>query len=133
MYKGTIASGTALTANTNIPLTTMRNSNWKTQYNPTDSTISVREQGYYNIFVSLPVTNASATPLTLQVYANDTPIATAVCEHGITATTGICTLTIVDCIKVAGAEYPNLAKLSLRLIGGTATTANVGKFIVEER
>lgn len=132
MFKGTIASGTTLTADTNIPFVTEWNTNPRLRYNTSDNTVSILEQGYYDVYVSLPLSNVSASPITLQIYANGNPISEAVNVNTILSSQ-IKTIQIFDILKVSRSIGSNIANMSIRLIGGTATLNTSGTLIIRER
>lgn len=134
MYKGRIATGTVLAQNVNIPLTTVLNTNINTRYNSSDNSVEILTGGYYDIIASLPLTNASAGPITLQFYADGEPIAEAIATNDMTATTGVTTFTIVDVIHVV--QLPlvtDYEKISLRLTTGTADLYSDGVVMIEKR
>lgn len=134
MYKGRIATGTVLAQNVNIPLSTILNTNINTRYNSSDNTVEILTGGYYDITASLPLTNASAGPITLQFYADGEPISEAIATNDMTATTGVATFTIVDVIHVIQSPLvTDYEKISLRLTTGTADLYSDGVVMIEKR
>lgn len=134
MYKGRIATGTVLAQNVNIPLTTVLNTNRNTRYNSSDNSVEILTSGYYDIMASLPLTNASAGPITLQFYADGEPIAEAIATNDMTATTGVTTFTIIDTIQIIQSPLvTDYEKISLRLTTGTADLYSDGVVTIEQR
>lgn len=132
MFKARIPENTVLVENTNIALTPIFNTNRNTVLDTTLNAVQIREPGYYDVYVSLPLTNASDSPLTVQLFANGQAIPEAVDTSDLTVTTGILTFHVTDVIRVlpAAGQYANV---SVRVIGGTADLADDGSFIVERR
>lgn len=131
MYKGRIISATPITANTNIPFVTVWNTNNNTRYSETDNAVELRARGYYDVAVSMTLTNSATSPIAIQLYANGTPIAETVSESDITATTGTHTLTIVDTVRVRADLVNNFAEISVRATNDA--TVLTGLFTVEMR
>lgn len=128
MLKSLIQNGLALTANTDIPLTLAYSTNNKLSL--VGNNIAVNRKGYYKVNVNMTLTNASASPLTVQLFVDGVAIPEAISSNNITATTGIHTFMISDILRFVPAPSQT-AKISLRIIGGTATTAGTGVITVE--
>lgn len=129
MFKGIIPAGTAFEENVNIPISVVFNTNSRTKPNRTDNSLSITTKGIYNVFVSVPITAASATPITLGLYVDGTLITSV--TNDITATTGIETFNLTDAIRVIDDYIGEYARLSLRVTGGTAEANENGVVIVE--
>ena len=130
MYKGRIVNSTAVAVDTNIPFVTVWNTNNNTRYT-TNNAVELRAAGYYDVAVNVVLTNATATPVSLQLYNNGQPIEETLTTNDITATTGIETLTIVDTIRVTPDLVNDFAELSVR--ADQAVTILNGIFTVEMR
>jgi len=111
-----------LTAGSIIPFTTAWNTNRNT--NPLgNGAVELRAAGYYDVTLMATLTGVTVSPVTVQLYDGETPIAETVAETDITATTGIHTVNITDTIRVVPNITDTYARLSAR-VGGDATIAN---------
>lgn len=133
MFKAMIPNAEIIPQNSNIGMIAKLNTNADTRYDSSTSSVIILNAGYYDVKVNLPLTNASATPLTLGLYANGELISEAKAINTITATTGVVTFTILDTIRVVPSIPSQNVALSVRLTGGTADVAGDGVFIVERR
>lgn len=122
MFKGNFAAVTT-TANTNIPIDVVWNTNDNTRYNSTDNAVEILASGYYNVNVMLNITGSTPTTIGAQLFADGTAIAESLTESDITATTGTKTLNITDTIKVNTTTTSGYAEISLRL-DNVATITN---------
>lgn len=88
--------------------------------------MELRTPGYYDVSVMATVTGVTVSPIAIQLFDGDTPIADAIAETDITATTGIHTVNITDTIRVVPNLVNTFARLSVR-VGGDATieSANI--------
>lgn len=70
MYKGTITTSTAVTANQDIPFNTILNTNTNTD--PSENgVIKIRKSGFYNTQASVVISGYTAsTEISLQLFAN---------------------------------------------------------------
>lgn len=119
MYKGNITTPTVLTTGSAIPFVTVWNTNRNTV--PIGSgEVQLRGSGYYDVSVMATISGVTVSPIIIQLYDGDTPIAETVAETDITATTGVHTVNITDTIKVIPSIDNTYARLSVR-VGGDAT------------
>ncbi len=114
MYKGNITTATAVTANTNIPFTTVWNTNNNTRYNANENVLEFNNGGYYNVNAILNVANVGATPISIAFYANGQIIAETTESADVTPTTGLYALEVKDTIKVDPTINSSLANISIR-------------------
>lgn len=114
MYKGNITTATAVTANTNIPFTTVWNTNNNTRYNANENVLEFNNGGHYNINAILNVTNVGATPISVAFYANGQIITETIESADVTPTTGLYALEVKDTIKVDQTINSSLANISIR-------------------
>lgn len=122
MYKGTITTPTALTTGSIIPFVTAWNTNRNT--NPVgNGAVELRTPGYYDVALMATVTGVTVSPVAIQLYDGETPIAETVAETDITATTGIHTVNITDTIHVLPSAVDTFARLSAR-VSGDATISS---------
>lgn len=131
MFKAIISNGAEITAGENVPLSVVMNTNRKTAYNKDDDTVIIREPGYYDVVFQMTLTDASASPLYLQLYANDTLIKEVTAD--ITTSTGIETITLIDVIRVVNSPDFSNVKLGFRVSGGSADPYNDGLVLIENR
>lgn len=124
MYKGNITAPVAITANTNIPLNTVLNTNCNTSYE--NGVITIKGCGYYNINVTAELTGVAAGAIQLQLYNNGVALPDAIAGATSGAATSLYTLNIADAIKVGGCQP---VKLSLRATA--AATVNSAIVTVE--
>lgn len=122
MYKGNITNPTVLTTDAIIPFNTVWNTNKNTVPSGTGE-VELRTAGYYDVAVMATVTGVTVSPIAIQLYDGDEPIAETVAETDITATTGIHTVNITDTIHVVPSILPTFAKLSVR-VGGDVTISS---------
>ena len=138
-YKGTITTPAALTAGNIIPFTTAWNTNRNT--NPVgDGSVELRAAGYYDVAVMATVTGVTVSPIAIQLYDGETPIAETEAETETeiaepeetetesvvpeeTETTGIHTVNITDTIRVLPNAVDTFARLSAR-VSGAVTISN---------
>lgn len=131
MFKAFIPNGADITAGENVPLSVLMNTNRKTVFNKDDDTVIIREPGYYDVIFQMTLTDATASPLYLQLYANDELIKEVTSD--ITTSTGIVTITLIDVIRVVNtADFQNV-KLGFRVSGGGADPYNDGLVLIENR
>lgn len=83
----------------------------------------MRAAGYYDVALMATVTGVTVSPIAIQLYDGETPIAETVAETDITATTGIHTVNITDTLRVLPNIVDSYARLSAR-VSGDATIAN---------
>lgn len=122
MYKGNITTSTALLTDNVIPFVTVWNTNRNT--NPVgNGAVELRASGYYDVNVMATLTGVTVSPIAIQLYDGETPIAETLAETDITATTGIHTVNITDTIRVLPNAVDSFARLSVR-VGGDATVNN---------
>lgn len=131
MFKAIISNSAEITAGENVPLSVVMNTNRKTAYNKDDDTVIIREPGYYDVIFQMTLTDASASPLYLQLYANDTLIKEVTAD--ITTSTGIETITLIDVIRVVNSPDFQNVKLGFRVSGGSADPYNDGLVLIENR
>lgn len=122
MYKGIISAPTALTEGAIIPFNTVWNTNSNTRA-VGDGSVELRASGYYDVAVMVTVTGVTVSPISIQLFDGETPIAETLAETDITATTGIHTVNISDTIKVLPFADNSFARLSVR-VSGVATVNN---------
>ena len=124
MYKGNITTPTALTAGSIIPFATMWNTNRNT--NPIgNGAVEIRTPGYYDVALMATVTGVTVSPVAIQLYDGETPIAESVAETDITATTGIHTVNITDTIRLIPNDINTFARLSARVSGDATISSAV--------
>ena len=125
MYKGNITNTTVLTADNIIPFNTVWNTNRNTV--PVgNGEIELRAAGYYDVAIMATITGVTVSPIAIQLYDGDTPIAETVAETDITATTGIHTVNITDTIHVLPNAVNTFARISVRVAGdATIESANI--------
>lgn len=125
MYKGNITTPTVLTTDAIIPFNTVWNTNRNT-VPLANGEIQLRASGYYDVALMATVTGVTVSPIAIQLYDGDTPIAETVAETDITATTGIHTVNISDTIRVIPNIDNTYARLSARVSGdATISSANI--------
>lgn len=111
-----------MTAGNKIPFVTAWNTNRNT--NPTgDGTVELRTAGYYDVALMATVTGVTTSPIAIQLYDGETPIAETEAETDINATTGIHTVNITDTIRVLPNAVDTFARLSAR-VSGAVTISN---------
>lgn len=133
MYKGTIASITDQTTNTNIPFTTKWNTNTNTRYNIGTEAVDIYSPGYYDVIVKLVLTGVT-TDVTAQLYSNGAPIAESAVSATVGADTDIVTLTIADTVHIVPTALNSIADISVRILGTTAAAdIDVGLITIEKR
>lgn len=116
-----MTTGPALTAGNIIPFATVWNTNRNT--NPTgDGAVELRAPGYYDVALMATVTGVTTSPIAIQLYDGETPIAETEAETDINATTGIHTVNITDTIKVLPNAVDSYARLSARVSGAVTIT-----------
>lgn len=130
MYKGRTQAITVV-ANTNIPFSTVWNTNANTAYDTTDNVVGLLSSGFYDVMVNLVVTGSPNTTISAQLYADGVAIPEAIATCEITATTGIKTLTVFDTIRVIPSAIPKFSEISVRLSGNATVTQ--GLITVEKR
>lgn len=128
MYKGLVRAEQTVIADTNIAFSTAINSNGNTTPNA-DNSVSINTTGYYNFFANIGITDAGATPIRVNLLANDEVIATSVIDT--TVTTGITTLSILDTERVVVAPTNDKVRVSLQL-PTTGTILPNSVFIIEK-
>lgn len=122
MYKGNITAPTVLATDDIIPFNTVWNTNRNTVPAGTGE-VELRTAGYYDVAVMATVTGVTVSPIAIQLFDGDEPIAETVAETDITATTGIHTVNITDTIRVVPNILPTFARLSVR-VGGDVTISS---------
>ena len=130
MYKGNITTPTVLTTDAIIPFNTV----WNTNRNTVpigNGEIELRASGYYDVSLMATITGVTVSPISIQLYDGDEPIAETVAETDITATTGIHTVNITDTIKVLPNIINTYARLSARVNGNA--TINSAALTIEMR
>lgn len=123
-FKGFITTPTALTADNIIPFVTAWNTNRNT--NPIgNGVVELRASGYYDVSVMATVTGVTTSPIAIQLYDGETPIAETVAETDINATTGIHTVNITDTIRVLPNVVDSYARLSVRVSGDVTISSAI--------
>ena len=131
MFKGTITTDTAVTANTNIPFNVVWNTNGNTAYNKTDNAVELRTSGFYDVIVTVQATTGtSGATVTAQLYADGEAIPESASTEVLGGTT-TSTFTLADTVRVLVDRYPNVADISVRF--DTAMTVNSAVITVEKR
>lgn len=130
MYKGNITTPTVLTTDSIIPFNTVWNTNANTV--PVgNGEVELRTSGFYDVSIMATVTGVTVSPIAIQLFDGDEPIAETVAETDITATTGIHTLNITDTIRVIPNIVRTFARISAR-VGGDATISSAN-ITIEKR
>lgn len=120
MLKTNIVTATAVTANTDIPLNLVFNTNCRTGIN--GNRITINDCGGYDVEAMFNLTGIAAGPIRLQMFNNGVAIPDAVASATVAATTDLVTLNITDIIKVARNNIGTNVALSFRL--SAAATIN---------
>lgn len=131
MFKAIIPNGTDLATGENVPLTVLMNTNRKTVYNKDDETVIIREPGYYDVVFQMTLTDATTSPVYLQLTANGDVIKEV--SSDITTSTGIVTVTLIDMIRVVGSPDFQNVKLGFVVNGSNADAYNDGLVLIENR
>ena len=131
MFKATIPNGTTLTNGNPIPLSVVLNTNRKTIYDEVNREVIIREPGYYDVTVSLTLTDATASPLALQIVSNGDVLKEI--TQDITVTTGTETIVLIDMIRVVSTYNNEYVPLSFVIDGGAADCFNDGLVLIENR
>lgn len=129
MYKGTITTGTAVAAATDIPFITQLNTNAHTAGK--NGEVRINSTGYYEANASVVITGYTAsTAISLQLYADGVAIPEAIATSvpGSTTTSAV-TLAVHDIIRVLPDNF-DIAKLTARLSG--AATVESGVFTLSK-
>lgn len=130
MYKGHIITETALATDAIIPFVTVWNTNNNTR--PIgNGAVELATSGYYDVDVMATVSGITVSPFAIQLFDGETPIAEALAETDITATTGIHTVNITDTLRVVPNVVDSIARLSVRVSG--ASTINTAVMTIEKR
>lgn len=129
MYKGIVKNDVTVTANSNIPFTTVINSNGNTTPINNSNAIAINTTGYYNIVTSLIVTDIATTSVTANILADGNVIATVTSD--ITADTGTISMVIPDVERVAVAPTTNKVNIAVQ-ISGAGTIVAGSKLIIEK-
>lgn len=124
MFLGRVNDFVTTGVNQVIPFVKEINSNAKTSNQL--GVISLKKAGIYNIDASLTVEGA-AGDVTITVYADGVPTSNVITVT-VTADTPV-SISITDAVKVARAEFPEYANISL-VVAETGVTVN-GKIRVE--
>lgn len=130
MYKGRINADATVLANTNVPFTTVFNTNSNTTPDGTNNNVRINKTGYYDIYATIKYTDVVASPVEVNIIADGNIVASATAD--VTADTGIGTLTIIDVERVAVAPIPDRATISVQF-DGSATILAGSQLIIESR
>lgn len=131
MYKGIINTDTTVTAGQNVPFKTALNTNSKTYYDSTNNVVDINSTGYYDIYLTMVVTDVTGSSVTANIFGDGEEILGAAAVETISATTDIKTLNIMTVVRVAVAPSTDLAKISVEL--DTSATIQSASLIVEAR
>jgi len=127
MFKGTFVTGTQISANTNIPITTVFNTNDKINNN--NGVIQILQSGLYKADANLVITGvADATNVTAQFYADGVAVAGATGSATSGGTTNLITLPLQDAFRVVSTLPNNTASLAIQC--NVAVTPTGGNIIV---
>ena len=131
MLKLTNSTSTTLTAGATIPLNVKFNTNNNTGYNTTTNAVIINNSGYYSLNYEIVLSVATASDLSLELYANGV----AIPETKVTETfdaDDVRTIVINDIQKI----IPNLTdttKVNITCVTDTActlTNANVSVYMI---
>lgn len=125
MFKGTVNNTTTITANTNIPLTVVYNTNSNTAYSSSNNTVIIRKSGFYDVKGQFVLTDVAAGDVSIQMYSNDTAIPEAIATATSTAATDFITLPLTDMFRVLPTPLPEFANLSFRVSDDATIDAGV--------
>jgi hypothetical protein len=131
MYKGTITTSTAVTANQDIPFNTILNTNTNTD--PSENgVIKIRKSGFYNTQASVVISGYTAsTEISLQLFANGKAIDESIVSTvaGATNTNPLTLTTAIIPVNVQPYNA-NIADISVKLSGPATITSGV--FTIEQ-
>lgn len=125
MFLGTITQTTSV-ADTNIPITTVMNTNRKVVNNTTSNVLDIRKQGIYNIDGWLELYGATGD-VDVNIVADGNILRSETVTLA-TATTYV-VVPIADAVKCVLASYPQVANISIQV--GTSGLTLSGLIRVE--
>lgn len=130
MLKANFVTGTQVPANTNIPLTVVKNTNNRVGVDTTDNTVKILRPGdLYSVDAVLVATASAATPVTAQLYENSNPIPGAIATVVPAAVGDAMTFPLQDIFRVLPAPFGDYADISFRV--NQAVTPTGGNVIVK--
>ena len=125
MFKGNFTTGSEVTANTNIPITQIWNTNNKISLS-TDNTIQLKANGLYIANANLVVTNVAVGNVTAQIYADGVAVNGAIASATSGATTDLITLPLQDALRVVLDNTNSFANISVQCnVAVTPTSGNI--------
>lgn len=130
MLKANFVIGTQVPANTNIPLTTVKNTNDRVVVDGTDSSIKFLRAGdLYTVDAILVANSSSAAAVTAQLYVNGEPVPGALAIAVPAASGDAMTFPLQDIFRVVPTVYGELLEVSVRC--SAAVTPAGGNVIVK--
>ena len=129
MLVANFITGTAVPANTNVPLVAVKNTNNRTRVNSANNTISFYKTGLYDLNAILVVTDVAAGNVTAQLYRDGVAVPGATASATSAATTDLITLPLQDAFAVINEMCGSLANVSIQC--DVAVTPTGGNVIVE--
>lgn len=120
MFLGRVSNWSSVTG-TDVPFTTIRNTNCKLSNN--NGLITFNKAGNYNLDGALVVSGIAGN-VTATVYADGVATSNVV-TVSLAETTDYGVIPIVDAINVTKAQYPSVGTISIRMSAGATVNGNL--------
>lgn len=131
MFKGIIGAIYTTVANTNIPFTTVWNTNGNTRYNQATNEVGLLTPGYYDVTAQLNVNSTAGGVVSAELIKNGIAVPESISTFNIAAGESA-TFTIIDTIKVVPTDENAIANIAVRLTT-VGETVNTGVLTIEKR
>jgi len=115
MLKANFNTGAVVPASTNMPLTTIKNTNDRVVVDKTDNSVKFLRIGdIYTVNAVLVATSSAATPVTAQLYENGVAVPGAISTAVPAAVGDAMTFVLQDAFRVIPGTFGELADVSIQ-------------------
>lgn len=126
MFKAIISSDTSVTANTNIPLAVVKNTNADVEYDAVNKLIKFNIPGHYQVDFHVVATDVAAGDITVSEVLNGVTSDVVLAASTSAATTDFITLDVPDILSLKPTTIGSNATLSYQSdVACTATTGTL--------